>query len=443
MSSPLRIAMFVGTFPVISETFIVNQITGMLKRGHEVDIYAELRAEKNAPVQPDVSRCGLLDRTTFMDMPPEVHPWELPIWPITEKTWVPGAINPVSNMRRLVAAAPVLATSFLRAPALALEACSKKRNGYLAESLSSVYRLAKLSSVSTPGAYDVLHAHFGPVANRFLFSRKLWKRPLLASFYGYDFAVIPQREGNQVYTRLFQECDRVVVISSYIGKRLEALGCPGQKIRKIPLGVRLADFPFAERSLRDDEPVRLLTVARLVEKKGVEFCIQALAKLAKSLRRFEYRVIGDGPLRRNIESLIADLGLGEVVRLDGARDLAYVRQQMAQAHIFILPSVTAMDGDQEGQGLVLQEAQACGLPVITTTHTALPEGIAEGKSGFLVRERDVEALAEKILHLARHPEIWPEMGRAGRTFVEANFDLDVVNEKLEHLYIELRSESGR
>src|SRR5260370_39293663 len=100
MKRPLRIAFFVGSFPVVSETFILRQITGLLDLGHEVDIYADVRAEPGTPVQPEVEEYRLLGRTTFMDMPPDVAPWEMPVWPPTGKTWPPGAETAVPNWHR-------------------------------------------------------------------------------------------------------------------------------------------------------------------------------------------------------------------------------------------------------------------------------------------------------------------------------------------------------
>ena len=91
MNRSLRIAVFVGTFPVVSETFIVRQIAGLLKLGHSVDIYADCRAEPNTPIPGEVEKHRLMDRATFMDMPPESAPWEIPVWPLTGRTWPPGA----------------------------------------------------------------------------------------------------------------------------------------------------------------------------------------------------------------------------------------------------------------------------------------------------------------------------------------------------------------
>jgi colanic acid/amylovoran biosynthesis glycosyltransferase len=106
---------------------------------------------------------------------------------------------------------------------------------------------------------------------------------------------------------------------------------------------------------------------------------------------------------------------------------------MEQAHILVMGSVNT-EGDQEGQGLVLQEAQASGLPVIATRHGALPEGMLDGRSGFLVPERDIAAMAEKLDHLIDHPELWPAFGRCGREFAANRYDIRHLNRELAGIY---------
>ena len=102
----------------------------------------------------------------------------------------------------------------------------------------------------------------------------------------------------------------------------------------------------------------------------------------------------------------------------------------------MLASVTASDGDMEGQGLVLQEAQAVGLPVVSTLHNGIPDGVLNGVSGYLVPEGDAHALAERVEYLIEHPGVWPEMGRCGREFVEKNYNIQMLNNKLIEIYRE-------
>jgi colanic acid/amylovoran biosynthesis glycosyltransferase len=183
--------------------------------------------------------------------------------------------------------------------------------------------------------------------------------------------------------------------------------------------------------------VQLLTVARLIELKGHEYVLRALALLHRK-HHLIYHVVGDGPLRPRLEALVSELGLQEVVRWHGARDGAFIEGLLAQAHIGVLASVS-IEGDAEGQGLFVQEAQACGLPVVVTQHGALPEGLVPDRSGFLVPEREPEALAERVAYLLAHSERWGEMGRTGLAFVESRYEIRQLTRQLVDLYRSARA----
>jgi colanic acid/amylovoran biosynthesis glycosyltransferase len=429
MSHPLRIAMFVGCFPVPSETFILRQVTGLIDLGHHVDIFADTRGDPEAPVQPEVARYDLIDRTTFMDMPPECAPWELPAWPEDGETWVPGAVKPIPNRERLARAEPMKERCLKRVPDLTMQALSEEHYGYRARSLSALYRLDRLSAL--PGRYDILHAHFGPVGESFRFARELWDAPLVVSFHGYDFSTVPRKEGNKCYSRLFGAADLIAANSNYTRCCLEQLGCPSQKLHKLPVGLDPDEFVFKERT--HSQPVRLITVGRLVAIKGHEFCLRALAEVRRRHRDLRYDVVGDGPLRGRLDALTGELGLRDIVTFHGTKTGNELKQWLDAAHLFLLCSVR-VEGDQEGQGLALQEAQACGLPVIATRHGALPEGILENESGWLVPEKDVDALAECLKVCLEQPERWPVMGRVGRQFVASQFNIRQLNQQLQRLY---------
>src|SRR5947199_372215 len=192
MDRPLRIAIFVGAFPVVSETFILRQIVGLLALGHHVDIYADTRSSDNSPRQREVEEYKLLERTTFMDMPPECAPWELSVWPLSGETWVPGGTKPIPNTQRAIRAIPIFLRALTAQPRLAIGVLRPAEYGFQAQSLSALYRLNKL--LEKPARYDVLHAHFGPTGNSFRFARQLWHAPLVVSFHGYDFTTFPRKQ---------------------------------------------------------------------------------------------------------------------------------------------------------------------------------------------------------------------------------------------------------
>lgn len=430
MNAPLRIGIFVGAFPVASETFILRQITGLIDLGHDVHIFANARADADV-IHESVGRYGLMERTTFVEGPGESVIWEMPIRPLRGETWPPSSNQPISNVTRLADAFPILHECAAKAPRITRYVLNKSEYGYRAQSLSGGYRLAAL--LRSNGKFDVLHAHFGPVANAFGFANDLFQAPLMVSFHGYDFCTVPRKEGRDVYNQLWPNVETVLANSQYTTEQLLGLGCPASKLQLLPVGLDPSAFAFRERTLKPGETMRLLTVARLVEIKGHEFALRALAKIRASWPNVRYDLVGDGPLRSELETLIDELGLTDVVRLHGTRREHEVQELFAHAHVFLLTSVN-VHGDAEGQGLVLQEAQACGLPVIATRHGAFPEGIAPANASWLVPERDVEVLAEKLGEMLASHRSWPAIGRAGREFVERRYDIRELSQRLVQIY---------
>ncbi len=431
----LKIAFFVGVFPVVSETFIVRQITALRASGHQVDIFADTPGASGAPL--DAEAGALLEHVTYMDMPLEVAPYEMPVSPILGRTWPPGSPTSVWNVARIARAFPKFARCVAASPRLALRMLNKSEYGYRAQSLSQVYRMARL--VERGGKYDVLHAHFGPVAESFRFSRALWRAPFVASFHGHDFTTLPRKEHKNIYRNLFANADAITGSSAFSLQRLSALGCPEAKLHRLPMGVDPARFPFRRRTLVPPEPVRILVVARLIPIKGVNVAIDAICELRKRCANVQLDIVGDGPLRGELEQQASALGLKGIVRFHGPLAAQEIQRLSDLAHIFMHTCVT-IDGDQEGQGLVLQEAQAAGLPVVATRHGAFPEGVLEGKSALLVPERDPRATADALHYLIQNPQIWPETGQAGRAFVERNYDIWSLNDQLVSLYHQLIAE---
>ena len=423
--------MFVGSFPVVSETFILRQITGLLDLGYEVDVFANVR-EEGALIHPDVTKYRLLERATYMNGPAESIFWELPIWPLTGRTWPPGSEICMLNVVRLLRAVPQMIRCLASAPRLFWQTLNSKEYGYQAESLSALYRLAALLAARTQ--YDVVHAHFGPVGNSFRFVRSVWDAPLIVTFHGYDFSVVPLEEGTGVYQKLFRVVDAVTVNSEYTREKVLQLGCPADRIHNLHMGLDPGQFAFRERIRRANGAVRILSVGRLVEKKGIEYALRAVARVREKCPDVKYEIIGDGPLQPSLEKLADELGLRHNVQWHGAKDNSFVQQQMAEAHVFLLPSVTAANGDQEGTPVSLMEAQASGLPVLSTRHSGIPEVVLDGESGFLVAERDVSGLTEKLFYLIEHPEVCRSMGLRGRQHVEDEFDVRKLNRDLAALY---------
>jgi colanic acid/amylovoran biosynthesis glycosyltransferase len=224
--------------------------------------------------------------------------------------------------------------------------------------------------------------------------------------------------------------------------RLIALGAPPERVVKLPAGVKLERFAFRERTLLPGDDIRILTVARLVEAKGIDIALRAIHRLRGRFPRIRYEIVDDGPLKDAWTGLSRDLGLIERVRWHGALSHDRLREVYAAAHMFILPSRVARDGAEEGQGLVLAEAQATGLPVVAARIGGIPESIVADESGLLVEESDDAAFAQAIAGLLEHPEEWPRMGHKGREHVERHFSQDNLTDRLLSLYEEV-ARAGR
>ena len=248
--------------------------------------------------------------------------------------------------------------------------------------------------------------------------------PLVTSFYGLDLSSLAERPRfASGYARLFAQGTLFLCEGPAMARTLEGLGCPKERIRRQTLAIDLERFAFrVPEAPRRGDPVRLLQIASLREKKGHRYLLEACAELARRGLAFELRLIGNGPLRSELEQLTRELGLEEQVRFLGALSHTDCAEHLAAADLFVHPSVLAKDGDREGGApTILLEAQARGLPIVGTTHDDIPFYVRDGESGVLVAERDAAALADALHELATHPERWPEMARAGRGHVEGQF----------------------
>jgi colanic acid/amylovoran biosynthesis glycosyltransferase len=408
----MRVAFIVEAFPVLSQTFVLNQIIGLIDRGHEVDIYAEFSSDTQK-VHPDVEKYQLLQRTYY-------HPRV-----------------PRNKRDRLLKGLRLAITNLPKAPLRVLRSLNIAKYGKDAASLRLLY--AAIPLLEKPEKYDIIQCHFGLLGIKGMLLREIGalQGKLITTFHGVDISQNLKLLGEQVYNDLYKTGDYFLPISYYWKERLMQLGCDKEKIAVHRMGIDSQRFTFMERSPSSDGCVRLVSIARLVEKKGIEYGIRAVAAIVQQGLNVEYTIIGDGDLYPQLVALIQSLKVGHAVKLVGWKDQMEVVEILNQSHILLAPSVTGEDGNQEGIPVVLMEAMAMGIPVVSTYHSGIPELVEDGVSGFLVPERDVEALTHKVTELVRQPDRWAAMGRAGRARVEAEYDIHLLNDRLVNLYQQL------
>ena len=407
----MKIAFIVWRFPVLSEAFILNQITGLIDRGHDVRIYPVNGLPKNytGKVHPVVEEYKLMERTYF---PP---------------------IVPEKIFSRLIKGIRLLLENLTKGSLKILQFFIPGKYGKEVATLKSFYRTIPLLQ---DGAYDIIHCQFGTLAPIALAYRNanIIQGNLITTFRGIDISKYVQENGADVYRQLFREGEFFLANCEFFRDRAIKLGCDSTRIVVHGSGLDCSKFAFKPRYFPSDGKVKIATTGRLVKKKGIEYGIRAVAKLAKTYPHLEYNIIGDGELKVKFEQIIAELNISHIVKLLGWKQQKEIVEILDTCHIFMAPSVTASDGNQDAPVNTLKEAMAMGLPVIATRHGGIPELVQNGISGFLVPERDADAIATKLEFLIEHSELWETMGSAGRKQVEAKYDMNKLNDELVEIY---------
>jgi colanic acid/amylovoran biosynthesis glycosyltransferase len=280
---------------------------------------------------------------------------------------------------------------------------------------------------------DLIHAHMGPEAVRMAsFAEKLGI-PLVATFYGYDVSQLPKEDDwREKYEDLWPHVDAATVLSQEMKETVVELGCPPEKIRVVHLGRDLDDFSY---NAPDRRVQTVLFVGRLVEKKAPLDAIRAVEMANREGAGLSLEIVGEGSLRETLEAYVQENGLSEEVTFYGKVPNSTVAQRMREADAFILSSKTAPSGDREGTPTVLIEAQAAGLPCVTTHHSGIPEMIPEENHDLLAEEGDTKALAGILEELAsRTVRELVEVADRGRRKVEREFDLSQEVAALRNVY---------
>lgn len=233
-----------------------------------------------------------------------------------------------------------------------------------------------------------------------------------------------------IYARLrrkaLHSADRVVAITRFCRDRAMALyDLPADRIDVTLNGVDFAGFgdvraARAGRRFPNAPAYRLLSVGRLIPRKGFINLVRAMPLVRARFPAASLDIVGDGPLLENLRTLIADLGLEEAVRLRGFLPAEAVRDLYAGADVFVQPGITLDDGDCEGFGLVFLDANACGLPVVGGRSGGVGEAIRDGETGYLVDGDSLEAIADAVAKLLGSPENHAAMSAAGLRWAASN-----------------------
>lgn len=399
----MKLAVIVNTFPELSETFISNHVAGELLSGVETTVFSAYR-----PLGPKrheaVQKYALEEKTVYAEIP---------------RNLVLRTLKAFLVFFRLLAADSRMAFEALRFGKYQTAAAN--------------FKLLFFGLCFRDKTFDAVHCHFGMNGLVGLYLKNCGRcGRLVTTFHGADINSYVKKHGPGVYRPLFRSGEIITANTEFTKSKIIQNGGP-KDVRVIPAGLFFDDFRPNAGTV-EKIPLSILTVGRLEEKKGYRYSLAAVALVKKTFPEVRYFIAGTGSLRKELEELAGELGIAENCRFLGPLTGGRIREHYRQCEIFVLASVTAPDGDMEGQGLVLQEAQASGVPVISTLHNGIPDGVLENKSGFLVPEKDSAALAEKITLLFGDPGLREKMGEAGIEFVRHKYDMPLIVEQYNKCY---------
>lgn len=420
----MKIAFAFTNFPSSGDLSNVDRVSGLADLGHDVTIFALAPERCLAKVHERIDANGLLKKTIYYGG--SSHQFfrmlanDYREHPVRMIAWAQKALTIMFSTQARMPGRP----DYYQA---------------IQQSFPNAYRL--LRQVDRGGPPDIFNAFDGAVARKLVFLKNLYPRTkYVATFVGFDFSSKIRAFGFEYYVELFQKADLILTKSRFSRDCLIEIGCPAEKVTVHYNGVDINAFSFRPRFCRNsNHNIHIVVVARLVEKKNHRVLLEAFAKLARKYSHVVLHIVGKGRLQEQLEAQIrGDEFLQRQVRLHGWITQNEVIDVLAESHIFVLPSVAEMRwAEMEDTPTALIEAQAMGLPVISTYHAGIPEIVVHGKSGLLVPERDSDALFSAMDQLVSHPESWVQMGKNGRQNVEVNFNNSKTSRQLESIYKEL------
>jgi glycosyltransferase involved in cell wall biosynthesis len=386
----MRILIIAQRFPVLSETFIIEQAKALLDAGADVSILGLTRG--------DDSLVRIVERECLSFVSPQC-----------------GA----SRTAKMLAVAQLAFRGLY--DRRAHHACRVAARAALQRRWAAAADIARVSSMNSTMQYEAVVAHFGMVGVRAQYLREagLISGALVTVFHGHDVTSHRLVDSyRRDYLRLFASGQLFLPVSQFLADRIRDWGCDPAKIHVGRMGVDIDKFPFSRRD-SSSATLNILLIGRMTEKKGIEYAIRAMAYVTSAVK---LTIVGSGHLENSLRALVVQLNLESCVCFLGAQPHEKVRTLMNEADIFVLPSVTASDGDMEGVPVVLMEAMASGVITVSSRHGGIPELIDHGVSGFLVNERDSVDLAKIVDEIAAGMYNLAEIAANARHKIEARFN---------------------
>jgi colanic acid/amylovoran biosynthesis glycosyltransferase len=269
---------------------------------------------------------------------------------------------------------------------------------------------------------EAVLAEFGPAATVVMDACREAAIPLVAHFHGFDaYRRSTLDTFGKRYGELFQNAAAIIAVSRDMREQLLSLGAPAEKVHYNSCGVDPSIFRGADPA---NSPPTFVAVGRFVDKKAPQLSLLAFKQVLEAVPEARLIMIGDGPLWEACYQMIRALDMSHAVTFPGARPQNEVADAMQHARAFVQHSVRTRDGDSEGTPVAVLEAGASSLAVVATRHAGIKDAVVDGKTGLLVDEGDIDAMAGHMTRLAREPKLAADLGKAAREWISAEYSME-------------------
>lgn len=391
----MKIAYVLGIFPKLSESFIINEIVELIKSGHDIQIFSmELPIEH--VMHEEIEKYNIIGRTHYFNFKHIFKVNFIILW----KYFFIGFTKDILKLR--------ISLNILRLN----------------------LKLAYFATIMHNNNVELIHTHFATMGS---IARKLSKIlgvPYTLTAHAFDIYINPNADELR---RTMDNAESVITISEYNKNHLQNEIGITNRIDVIRCGIDLEKFN-TQRRVKTNARIKILTVARLVEKKGIEYLIKAIPIIIKEKTDCDFIIVGSGPLKDYLHMLVHDLNLEGFVQFKGDVDDFELMRYYENADIFILPCIIAENGDLDGIPVSIMEAMAMELPVVSTIVSGIPELVEDGISGILVIPKNETAIANAIIKLHKDRQLRHEMGEKGRKIIAKKFNIVSESEKLIRIF---------
>ncbi len=391
----------VTTFPSLSQSFVINEIYELERRGHNVSVFSFENSNDT------------ITHSEFDDIDIEVHYANDPSFSSFPDLFTKKVINFSVLSQALFVDGPLHHAYYL----------------HLARQI--------IETVDSIGGIDLIHAHFAT-----------WDRlPVTYATAYHDIPCTVTAHAHEIFSpfsmprlkRVLARFDHVIVPSEYNKRYLSEEICINTEMTVVPATTSVDKFKPSDSCV----PGRLLTIARLVEKKGYEYTVDAVAELIDQGYNVEYHIVGTGERKNLLRERVRELGIEDYVEFLGHVSDEKLQSELHESELFVLPCVIASDGDRDVAPVALKEAMATQTACVSTSISAIPELITDGYNGILVEPNNSTALVEAISSLLDNSGRRKEIAANGRETVENQFDISqTVDELVSAFQSCIRSHGG-